>query len=320
MRSGQFSSAQRDQLRREPALQVPLSSTTLNRRTQLNPGIVIRLGSRPGHGMIVADPAGGPTAIRNGPIDQPGIQTRMIEPPSGRAEAHTDPAAIEVRAENGSLSIASSATKRVKHMGKWSTWALAIAILASAPAAAVAVGTERPFVWMRASDALTLDPHAVNEGTTHALNHHIYEPLIVRDHTGQLVPALAVGWRQANDPLIWHFDLRRNVTFHDGTPLTAADVVFSLERARAPTSDLASRLKAIATITALAPDRVQITTRVRDPLLPIQLTDIFIMSQAWATAHGAEKPLDYIAGEQGYAATHANGTGPYRRPNANPER
>ena len=236
----------------------------------------------------------------------------MIEPPSGRAEAHTDPAAIEVRAENGSLSIANSATKRVKHMGKWSTWALAIAIWASAPAAAVAVGTERPFVWMRASDALTLDPHAVNEGTTHALNHHIYEPLIVRDHTGQLVSALAVGWRQANDPLIWHFDLRRNVTFHDGTPLTAVDVVFSLERARTPTSDLASRLKAIATITALAPDRVQITTRVRDPLLPIQLTDIFIMSQAWAAAHGAEKPLDYIAGEQGYAATHANGTGPYR--------
>ena len=239
----------------------------------------------------------------------------MIEPPHGRAETHAGPLYLrvfEIGAENGSRGIANGATKRVKCMGKWSTWALALGIWASLSATATAVGTERPFVWMRASDALTLDPHAVNEGTTHALNHHIYEPLIVRDHTGQLVPALAVGWRQANDPLIWHFDLRRNVTFQDGTPLTAADVVFSLERARAPTSDLASRLKAIATITALAPDRVQITTRVRDPLLPIQLTDIFIMSQAWAAAHGAEKPLDYIAGEQGYAATHANGTGPYR--------
>ena len=197
-------------------------------------------------------------------------------------------------------------------MGKWATWATAIGIWATLSATAVAVGTERPFVWMRASDALTLDPHAVNEGTTHALNHHVYEPLIVRDHTGQLTPALALAWRQTNDPLVWHFDLRPNVTFHDGAPLTATDVVFSLERARTPTSDLATRLKAIDTIEALAPDRIKITTRVRDPLLPIQLTDIFIMSKAWATANGAEKPLDYRTGEQGHAATNANGTGPYR--------
>jgi peptide/nickel transport system substrate-binding protein len=197
-------------------------------------------------------------------------------------------------------------------MGRWATWAVAIGILATLCASAGAVGTARPFVWMRASDALTLDPHAVNEGTTHALNHQIYEPLIIRDHTGQLAPALAVAWRQANNPLAWQFDLRQGVTFHDGTPLTAADVVFSLERARAPTSDLASRLKAIDTIEALGPDRIQITTHVRDPLLPIQLTDIFIMSQAWAKAHGAEQPQNYTAGEESYAATHANGTGPYK--------
>ena len=47
----------------------------------------------------------------------------------------------------------------------------------------------KPFVWARAGDALSLDPHAVNEGSTHALNHQIYEPLIIRNHAGKLEPA-----------------------------------------------------------------------------------------------------------------------------------
>ena len=98
-------------------------------------------------------------------------------------------------------------------MGKWSIWTAAIGLLAMLAGSAVAGDGSRPFVWVRAGDALTLDPHAVNEGTTHALNHHIYEPLIVRDHTGQLVPALAVAWRQATNPLVWTFDLRPGVTF-----------------------------------------------------------------------------------------------------------
>lgn len=179
-------------------------------------------------------------------------------------------------------------------------------------AIATATGSDRPFVWMRAGDTLTLDPHAINEGTTHALNHQMYEPLVLRDDVGQLLPALATSWRQTANPLVWQFDLRRGVTFHDGTPLTADDVLFSLNRALAPTSDMRSRLQAVETIEAIAPDRIQITTRVRDPLLPIQLTDLFIMSRAWAKAHGVEQPLEYAAGETTYASTHANGTGPFR--------
>ena len=58
-------------------------------------------------------------------------------------------------------------------------------------AAGSAAGIAKPFVWARAGDALTLDPHAVNEGSTHALNHQIYEPLLIRDRTGKLEPALA---------------------------------------------------------------------------------------------------------------------------------
>ncbi|MBU3731908.1 MAG: ABC transporter substrate-binding protein, partial [Beijerinckiaceae bacterium] len=82
--------------------------------------------------------------------------------------------------------------------------------------------------WARSGDSLSLDPHAQNEGPTTTLNNHIYESLTERDHTGKLGPALAVSWQVLpSDPTIWEFKLRPGVKFHDGTPFTADDVVFS---------------------------------------------------------------------------------------------
>jgi peptide/nickel transport system substrate-binding protein len=55
------------------------------------------------------------------------------------------------------------------------------------------------------------------------------EPLIRRDKDLKLEPALATKWGQTN-PDTWFFDIRPGVKFHDGTPLTADDIVFSLNR------------------------------------------------------------------------------------------
>jgi peptide/nickel transport system substrate-binding protein len=60
--------------------------------------------------------------------------------------------------------------------------------------------------WARSGDSLTLDPHAQNEGPTHAMSHHIYEPLLQRDMEGKIIPALATEWlrptttRSGNSP------------------------------------------------------------------------------------------------------------------------
>lgn len=178
-------------------------------------------------------------------------------------------------------------------------------IIGLAPASA------RTIVWARSSDALTLDPHAANEGPTHTLNHQIYEPLVIRDHRGRLRPALATRWMVSGDPRVWTFLLRRDVTFHDGTPLTADDVVFSLDRARHRNSDMKARLGGIATVRKRDAYTVEVHTKGRDPILPIQLTDIFIMSKAWATRHRVTVPQDYRGGRTNYASTHANGTGPF---------
>jgi peptide/nickel transport system substrate-binding protein len=65
----------------------------------------------------------------------------------------------------------------------------------------------------------------------------VYEALLDIDSNLAIVPQLALAWKPL-DPTTCEFELRPDVTFHDDTPFTAADVVFSIERARAETSDL----------------------------------------------------------------------------------
>ena len=61
----------------------------------------------------------------------------------------------------------------------------------------------RTVKWARSGDALTLDPHAQNEGPTLNLNHHIYEALIIRDNVGKALPALAESWALPSPPTMW---------------------------------------------------------------------------------------------------------------------
>ena len=58
-----------------------------------------------------------------------------------------------------------------------------------------------------------------------------------RDANYKLTPGLATSWKQTS-PTVWHFELRKNVQFHDGTPFTADDVIFSYERAKGDGSDM----------------------------------------------------------------------------------
>jgi peptide/nickel transport system substrate-binding protein len=110
---------------------------------------------------------------------------------------------------------------------------------------AAAAADARSLKWARISDALTLDPHAQNEGPTHNLMHQIYEPLLIRDAAGKVIPTLATSWKLTSDPTVWEFKLRQGVKFHNGNPFNADDVVFSLKRAQQPTSDMKGLLTSI---------------------------------------------------------------------------
>lgn len=187
----------------------------------------------------------------------------------------------------------------------WTRALLAAALLSAAPVQA------RTLRWARSMDVSSLDPHIANTGPHLLLAHQIYEPLILRQTDGWMVPALATSWALTGDPTVWEFKLRPNVKFHNGAAFTADDVVFSLDRARAETSDMRSLLSSVETVSWVDNLTVRIKTKGPDPLLPNNLTDVLIVDREWCEKHGAAKPQDIGAAGENFAAVNSNGTGPY---------
>lgn len=174
--------------------------------------------------------------------------------------------------------------------------------------------------WARAGDALTLDPHSQNEGPTHTVRHQMYEPLIIRDTSGAFEAALATDWAPSeSDPNVWVFNLREGVKFHDGADFTAEDVVFSINRAKQPNSDMKELINSIVEVRAVDDHTVEFVTDGPNPILPANLTDLFIMDKGWTEANNAVDVQDFEGGEITFATTNVNGTGPYRLVSREPD-
>ena len=125
--------------------------------------------------------------------------------------------------------------------------------------------------WSSQGDILTMDPHAQNEGLNNTVSDHIYEPLVTRGKDLKIEPCLAVSWK-AVSPTAMQFKLRQGIKFHDGTPFTADDVVFSIERALAPTSNFSPYMQGITGARKVDDATVEITTKGPNPVLLPQLT------------------------------------------------
>ena len=165
--------------------------------------------------------------------------------------------------------------------------------------------------WSMAGDSLTLDPHAQNEGPTTQVSRQVYEALVTRGIDMSIGPQLATKWK-AVDPTTWYFFLREDVKFSDGTPMTSEDVVFSIIRAQQPTSDFKEYISSISSVKAIDDYTVQIKTKEPNPILLNQLSNIFVMSKAWAEKHFALAPQNWGASQETYASVNAMGTGPFK--------
>ena len=167
-------------------------------------------------------------------------------------------------------------------------------------------------------DPQTMDPHALALLYHSRVVYQVYESLVGRDASFKLEPALALSWSQP-DPTTWRFKLRPGVKFHDGTPFTADDVVFSVERALAPPSLRGFQLQGVTGARAVDPLTVDLLLAAPDPVLPEKLQYWTIMSRAWAARHGVEKAQDFAGKQETYAVRHANGTGPFRLESYEPD-
>jgi peptide/nickel transport system substrate-binding protein len=184
-------------------------------------------------------------------------------------------------------------------------------LLAAALALALGAAQAKTFKIADQGDALSMDPHSLNESLQLSFTGNVYEPLVARDKKLGLAPGLATKWAQTA-PTVWRFDLRKNVKFHDGTPFTADDVVFSYDRAKAEGSDVKTYVGAIKEVKKIDDHTIDIITNAPFPILPDVVSLWYIMSKKWCTENNALVPVDKRKGVENTASFKANGTGPFR--------
>jgi peptide/nickel transport system substrate-binding protein len=154
-----------------------------------------------------------------------------------------------------------------------------------------------------------MDPHARSDGFVTSFDMNIYEPLIRRDRDLRLEPALATEWVNI-DPATWRIKLRQGVKFHDGTPLTVEDVIFSIQRVRDAGSSVTVQLAAVKEVKKVDDSTIDFITDGPVPILPNYLVSAAIVSKVWCEAHNTASAAGH-EGVETYATRYANGTGPF---------
>ena len=151
----------------------------------------------------------------------------------------------------------------------------------------------------------SLDPHYHRLTPNNLVADHLFDTLVVMGRTYKPEPGLALSWTPV-DPLIWEIKLRPGVLFHDGTPFTADDVVFTWGRIPTVLNSPASfndAVKPASRIEVLDALTLRMHTREPVPLMPLNLSQPRIVSRK----HGeGAVTADYNTGRA------VVGTGPYR--------
>ncbi|HWK85379.1 MAG TPA: ABC transporter substrate-binding protein [Caldimonas sp.] len=184
-------------------------------------------------------------------------------------------------------------------------WALLASLaFAGADAATTSVRIATAF------DPQTMDPHALALLYHSRINFQVYDSLLNRDEQFRIEPSLALSWQRI-DARTWRFKLRQGVLFHDGTPFTVDDAVFSVQRAMTPPSQRAFQLKGVAAAKKVDEQTLEIDLEAPDAVLPQKFLNLPMMSKAWAQQHHVEVAQDFNGKQETFAVRNANGTGPY---------
>jgi peptide/nickel transport system substrate-binding protein len=172
-------------------------------------------------------------------------------------------------------------------------------LLAATPAAAA------DLVIGRSTEQQAMDPHFVILGNNTSTAENIFDRLIFTDAALKQHPAIATAWRNV-DPLTWEIDIRQGVTFHDGSPLTAEDVAFSILRPRSIKNSPAPMtiwLVGVNTVEVSGPHQVRVKTDAPMPLLMDNIGPFFIIPARTGPDATVE---DFNSGAK------TIGSGPYR--------
>lgn len=145
-----------------------------------------------------------------------------------------------------------------------------------------------------------LDPHKTSAYFSFQVLENVFDTLVEPDANLEMQPALAQSWQVSPDELTWTFRLRPAVTFHDGSPFTAEDVVYSYRRIIDEQLTNVDKFSAVSEVRAVDP--LTVVIRVKAPT-PNLLTNL-----------GGFKGMAIVQRrnvESGQIATHPVGTGPF---------
>ena len=158
-----------------------------------------------------------------------------------------------------------------------------------------------------------IDPAVGNDFSSSTSLANLYDSLVFPNADGTVSPWLATAWEASEDGLNWTITLRDDVTFHDGSAMTASDVVYSLNRLQAIGEGYAYMFENVASAEAVDETTVQFTLTEPSGLFVPSLVRLYVVSEALVTANTA---ADGPYGENGdygkdWLLTNDAGTGPY---------
>jgi peptide/nickel transport system substrate-binding protein len=141
-----------------------------------------------------------------------------------------------------------------------------------------------------AADVTSIDPQFFNLFPNNNIAEHIFDKLVQMDADSRIIPGLATSWKTI-DPTTWEFKLRKGVRFTDGSELTAEDVAFTLDRVpNVPNSPgpFTAYTKMIIGKEIVDPYTIRLKTAAPHPLMPNDLSTIYILSKKAATGAATE--------------------------------
>jgi peptide/nickel transport system substrate-binding protein len=157
-----------------------------------------------------------------------------------------------------------------------------ISVLCAALALTAGGIQAKTFKWTSASDIPTWDIHSQNNALANGVHAAVYESLVYyNSRTFKPEPVLATDWKQVT-PTQLRMTLRKGVKFHDGASFSADDAAFSIERAMSKTSNFAVYTQGIDRVVKVDANTIDIFTKDPNPVLLNQLTELRMMSKAWA--------------------------------------
>lgn len=176
---------------------------------------------------------------------------------------------------------------------------------------------EKVLVVGLSEDYHSLDPSRAYEPGGSLIHHSVYDTLVTfpSDSVDEILPNLASDWNISADGLVYTFNLRDDVVFSNGDPLTADDVVFSFNRMKNLKDNPAFLADTIASVEAADDLTVMLTLEHPDPAILAKLIfDAFsVLNADVVREHGGTDAEDAAETDtaEAWLMDHSAGTGPY---------